>query len=181
MIVGTKQAPPFAIKNPDGTWSGLSIELWREIADELQLRYEIREFDLPGLLNEVKANQVDIGVAALTVTAEREKNFDFTHPFYTTGLGIAILPGQKGRWTGVIGRFITWGFIKIVLSLACLLFIIGVIVWLFERGKNPKQFGGAWWRGLGAGFWWSAVTMTTVGYGDKAPVSLFGRLMAIIW
>ena len=37
LIVGTKHAPPFAMKNPDGTWSGLSIDLWRQIAAELGL------------------------------------------------------------------------------------------------------------------------------------------------
>ena len=37
LVVGTKQAEPFAIKQPDGTWSGIAVELWREIAVELDL------------------------------------------------------------------------------------------------------------------------------------------------
>jgi ABC-type amino acid transport substrate-binding protein len=36
-------------------------------------------------------------------------------------------------------------------------------------------------RGIGSGLWWSAVTMTTVGYGDKAPATLSGRLIAMVW
>jgi len=34
-IVGVAPGPPFNIHQPDGTWTGISVELWREIADEL--------------------------------------------------------------------------------------------------------------------------------------------------
>lgn len=40
LVVATKVAPPFAIKNADGTWSGLSIGLWRRIAEELNYEFE---------------------------------------------------------------------------------------------------------------------------------------------
>ena len=48
MIVGTKEVPPFAMKNSDGTWTGVSIDLWRQIAGELNLPFEFRERDLKG-------------------------------------------------------------------------------------------------------------------------------------
>ena len=181
LVVGTKHAPPFAIQNPDGSWSGISIELWREIAKELDLSYRLEEFDLQGLLAGIKNGSLDVAVAALTVTAEREEAFDFSHTFHSSGLGIAVLAGQKGRWLGFIRRFMSWGFFKVVFALVALLFGVGLIVWLFERKRNPNQFGGRPLRGIGAGFWWSAVTMTTVGYGDKAPQTLGGRLVAMIW
>ena len=41
LIVGTKEAPPFAMKTPDGVWIGVSIDLWRHVADQLHLRYHI--------------------------------------------------------------------------------------------------------------------------------------------
>jgi ABC-type amino acid transport substrate-binding protein len=34
IVVGTKEAPPFAMKTREGEWSGISIDLWRRIADE---------------------------------------------------------------------------------------------------------------------------------------------------
>jgi hypothetical protein len=39
LVVGTKEAPPFAMKDSEGNWSGISIDLWRQVADRLKLRY----------------------------------------------------------------------------------------------------------------------------------------------
>src|SRR4051812_13322261 len=39
LVIGTKEAPPFAIKTADGAWEGISIDLWRRIADAKKWRY----------------------------------------------------------------------------------------------------------------------------------------------
>src|SRR5215475_8550030 len=121
LIVGVKEAPPFAIKQADNTWSGLSIELWQAIATDLQLSYVWRELDLPGLLQGVTDGSLDVGVGALTITPERERLFDFTQPFYITGLGIAV-PAQpaSGRLT-VMRRIVSRPFLEIIAFLALML------------------------------------------------------------
>ena len=35
-------------------------------------------------------------------------------------------------------------------------------------------------KGLGHGIWWSAVTMTTVGYGDFRPSMKTSRILAVV-
>jgi polar amino acid transport system substrate-binding protein len=39
LVIGTKVAAPFAMKAEDGTWRGISVDLWRHIADQMHLRY----------------------------------------------------------------------------------------------------------------------------------------------
>jgi polar amino acid transport system substrate-binding protein len=181
LIVGTKVAPPFAMKSSDGTWNGISIELWRAIAAELNYAYEFQELELKNLLEKIQDGSIDAAVAALTITTDREKLYDFTHSFYNTGLAIAIVPGAGGDWVRVARRFVSWEFLQLIALLTFVLLILGFLVWLFEHKRNPDQFGGSRATGIFSGFWWAAVTMTTVGYGDKAPVTLGGRIVGILW
>jgi polar amino acid transport system substrate-binding protein len=79
LVVGTKQTPPFAMKNADGSWSGISIDLWRHVADEQHLRYRFaEESTVQELLDGIENGKLDIAVAALTVTAARAQTLDFT-------------------------------------------------------------------------------------------------------
>src|SRR3984893_4165295 len=83
LVIGTKVAAPFAMKAADGSWSGISIDLWRHIADDLHLHYRFaEEADVKALIDGVAAGRFDMAVAALTVTAERERVLDFTQAFY---------------------------------------------------------------------------------------------------
>lgn len=61
--------PPFVTKH-DGRWGGTSVELWRDIAAELGLRYELQRRDLAGIFAGLEDGSLDLAVGALTVTAE---------------------------------------------------------------------------------------------------------------
>ena len=179
--VGTTNTPPFAWKADDGQWFGIGIELWRELAAELGWQFQLHERKFTDLLKDVEDGSLDAGVAAITVTADREVLMDFTHPFYITGLGIAVPRRSAAQgWVKVAERFLTLHFLYLLAALILVLFIAGFVVWLFER-RSPEMFGGGPSRGVGSGIWWSAVTMTTVGYGDMTPKTLGGRIVAIIW
>jgi polar amino acid transport system substrate-binding protein len=181
LIVGTTVAPPFSMKSDDGVWEGLTIDLWRNVAAKLGLRYELREMQHIPLLHAVANGEVDIAVAGLTITAERERVLDFTHAFYSSGLGIAVGShfGHR-RWRPVFDALFSTGFLRALIALAALLLMAGLAVWVFEGKRNPSEFGGSRTRGLGSGLWWAAVTVTGVGYGDKVPRTFGGRIVALI-
>ncbi len=179
LIVGTHAIAPFIIKNTDGTWSGISIDLWKEVAGRLKLDYEIRDLDVKALMAAGKDGSVD-AIVSLNISAEREKEMDLTHAFYSTGLAIAVVPKAESGIFSTLKQIFTAKFGKLIVALFVVLAAIGTLMWLVERRRN-EQFGGPASRGIGAGLWWSAVTMTTVGYGDKSPVTIAGRVLGLIW
>jgi ABC-type amino acid transport substrate-binding protein len=181
LIVGTRHAPPFAILHEDGSWSGISIDLWRIVASDLGLHFEFRETDLEGLITGLESGELDVSVAAITMTAAREARIDFSHAYYHSGLKVVVSREMGGSTFGWLSGLLTPGFFKALLALIAILMAAGTAVWFFERRRNPTQFGGPAAQGLGSAFWWSAVTMTTVGYGDKIPVTTGGRIVALVW
>jgi ABC-type amino acid transport substrate-binding protein len=179
--IGTKPAPPFAMKAPDGTWEGIAIDLLAAVAARLGVTYELQETTLAGMIDEVAAGRLDASVAAMTVTVAREEVIDFSHAYYRSGLGVAVAERRPAGLGAIWQALTSRAFLSVVGVMGGLLFAVGAVVWLLERRHNPGQFEPDPRRGLFSGFWWAVVTMSTTGYGDKAPATVGGRIVAILW
>ncbi|WP_428567788.1 MAG: transporter substrate-binding domain-containing protein [Solidesulfovibrio sp. DCME] len=179
--VGVVVAPPFVEKSAKGLYQGVAISLWEDIARDAGWLWEVREYDLEDLIEALRAGKVDVGVSALSITPEREGEMDFSQPFFYTGLGIAVPAKHSFAFIDwLVQRVFTAQVLGYVGSLLALLLLVGAVVWAIEHRRNPEHFRPGR-RGIGDGMWWSAVTMTSVGYGDATPKTLVGRAVALVW
>ena len=180
--VGVMNEPPFAMKTIEGQWEGLSIELWYMIAKDLKVEYELQEYTSnQQMYDAIENREIDI-VPTVDVTVSHENILDFSNPYYRSGSAIAVSAESTGfHWIRLAERFFSPNFLKIMGYVTLLLLFVGAVVWMFERRRNGEMFGEKAARGIGDSVWWAAVTMTTVGYGDKAPATLGGRIAAIVW
>ena len=176
LVVGTKHSPPFAVKNPDGHWTGISVELWRHLADELNLQYELREQTLDELFAGLESGQLHAAVAALSVTAERLQRVDFCHPHFTTGLGIAVSVKTRASHWALVRRVVSPRLLSIVGIMLGIVAVCGLLFWLLERKLNQSMFGGRRRQGIGMGVWWSTILL--MGHKGVVPVSTWGRFVA---
>jgi polar amino acid transport system substrate-binding protein len=181
LVVGTKEAPPFAVRDDKGNWSGISIDLWRQVASRLNLRYRFAEAtSVTSLIENLEAGSFDVAVAAITITPSREQRIDFTIPYFQSGTGVAVQTDRIANWMPVIRSVTSFGFLQAIMALLGLAFLAGTAIWFFEHGAN-EGFGGNVAHGLGSGVWWSTNAMTQRVVGGAVPTTLPGRIVAMVW
>ncbi|TSA27339.1 MAG: hypothetical protein D4R67_06250 [Bacteroidetes bacterium] len=178
--IGVSESPPFVILDSEKV-RGASIDLWRNIADTLEIKYRYIVFrTYINLMAALKRGEVDLTINPLTLTDNRLADFRLTIPFYTSNLGLARRPVYNIPLLSVLEQLMSWRTLKMILILFSVVFIFSILIWLAEKRRNSNDFRRGH-RGIADGMWWAFVTMTTVGYGDKIPRTKIGRILTIVW
>jgi polar amino acid transport system substrate-binding protein len=175
--VGITQDPPFAMRTDDD-WDGLAVYLWQQVVEPLEVTYDFVEGSPTELAAALAQGELDLIITAQATGADLLA-FDFTQSYYTTYLALAERP-DRILWR-LLQAFISPTFLQLAAGLIVLLGIVGLLIWLFERKHDEPHFGEGLRQGLGHGFWWAAVTMSTIGYGDLVPKTRGGRILALFW
>ena len=177
----TRLVSPFVIEE-NGELGGFSIDLWKNIAQELDIKSDFQKTtSVTDLLSAVKSQQVDLGISAISVTAQREQDFDFSQPIFDSGLQILVRSqGTQSSIGRLIDSLFTPDFFQLLGIMLLVILIPAHIIWLVER-KHQGGFleNSAYFPGIFKACWWAASTLAT--QAEEMPKSPWGRVMAVVW
>ena len=157
--VGISGSAPFVIKNGDQL-SGISLNIWRRVAEDNNLSYELVEQPSPKAgIEAVDDGEIDVLVGPISITSRRlaMPGIDFTQPYYLGKSGV-LLPMRPPSILSRVQVFFGWAVISSVLVLISVLLVVGSLIWLAERNRNSEQFPREWLPGISSGMWFALVT-----------------------
>jgi len=172
--VGVTITPPFMFKNEQGQWTGVSISLWEEVARRLSIPYEYVQTD--DFLKKLQSGDLDLCLA-LTMHPDRLALVTFSQPYLIDSSIVAVARHSILLKTKLLVIAI-WdsGILGIFFGMMAAAVMFSALIVFFERGKNKRHFGGTPVEGFASALWFSVVAMTGVGFGDKTPRTLPGRV-----
>ncbi|XP_051521209.1 glutamate receptor ionotropic, kainate 4-like isoform X1 [Myxocyprinus asiaticus] len=182
-------------------YEGFCVDMLKELADILKFKYRIRlvgdgVYGVPGangtwtgMVGELISRKADLAVAALTITAEREKVIDFSKPFMTLGISIMYRMhiGRRPGYFSFLDPFSpgVWLFMLLAyLAVSCVLFLVARLTpyeWYNPhpclKGRcslliNQYSLGNSFWFPVG-GFMQQGSTI--------APRALSTRCVSGVW
>lgn len=141
------------------------------VLQNISLLYTLDECDF-------EYNDNTVTVLAPTSRAPSNKNIDTVQFSWACKAGVIVRSDDVSLLTKAF-KGIQDSTPLIYLSVVFAV-IVGALIWLLEHRRN-KIFHSNYSQGLWSGFWFSFVTMTTVGYGDKIPKHFLSRVITLAW
>lgn len=100
LIVGMDLSyPPFEMTDEKGEPAGVSAELARALASDLDRELVIENMPFAGLIPALRTGRIDMVISSLTRTEERAESINFSDPYFRVGL--ALLVSQQSEVASV--------------------------------------------------------------------------------
>jgi polar amino acid transport system substrate-binding protein len=172
---------PFLKKTDVKDPQGICPLVWQACSKRLNLtstyalcQSEAQAFEM------LHSGQVDLVVGPLQPAAEHIHEFDYTLPYLSVTLA-ALSRSKDATLYDRLHHFFTSAALAGGVSLALLVVTVGVTIWLLERRQNPDHFPPNAIEGMEEGVWFAITTATSVGYGDRFPITRMGRFVTMVW
>ncbi|MBX9257264.1 transporter substrate-binding domain-containing protein [Desmonostoc muscorum CCALA 125] len=181
LLVATRVIPPFVLPEK-GQLSGFSIDLWRSIANEIGVESKFIQYStVSELLAGIQDNKANLGIAAISITAERQQNFDFSLPIFAGGLQILVRNAENNNtgFPNILQLFFSASLFQVIGIALVLIVIAAHIIWLSERHHKEGMVPESYFPGIFKACWWAAATLAT--QADEMPKGVLGRLVGIVW
>jgi polar amino acid transport system substrate-binding protein len=182
--IATGFAAPFVLNQGD-TLTGFSIELWTALAHRLHVATRFVDLGLRSdhaQIEAVRKGDADVAIAAITITAVREREVDFSMPYFDSGLQIAVPANGVGNPVlGTFEAFLSREILQLFGLGFVVILLLAHLLWLVERRHNP-HFQRGYLPGVLEGLWGVMLIIATGEHGDRdAPGWLKRLTVAFLW
>ena len=83
--------PPFEFENEKGEMVGIDLDILQAIAQDQGFEYEVVPVGFSAAVTALEAGECDGVIAGMSITDERVQKYDFSEPYYDSGVGMAVL------------------------------------------------------------------------------------------
>ncbi len=158
---------------------GFSVELMVEAASRLGREVEwVRSDTFGRMLEAVQSGQVDAAIANISITSQREAIMDFSQPMFDSGIQIMLTP-EPGTGVSILRALLRPEIGLLVLASLGILFGAGMLMWVFERRRQP-YFDKSASESAFPAFWWALNLVVNGGFEERVPQSTGGRFFAVV-
>jgi polar amino acid transport system substrate-binding protein len=161
----------------NGVDTGFSIDLFAEIAKNLDVSYTInRKDNFAEMLDTVISGNADAAISNISITASREAVLDFSQPIFEAGL--QILASTDAKATSIWNILFAKDLLLAIVGAFALLLGGGMLMWKLER-KHQDYFDLDARDAMFPAFWWALNLIVNGGFEERQPKSPLGRVFGV--
>ena len=105
---------PFEFQNDAGEYVGVDMDLLAAIAEDQGFKYDLQYLGFDAAVQALESGQADGVIAGMSITPERQKKFDFSDPYFDSGvvMGIAESNNDIKSYEDLKGKKVamTWAY-----------------------------------------------------------------------
>jgi len=91
MIAADTTFAPFEFENDEGNMVGIDLDLLAAIAEDQGFEYKLQAVGFSAAVTSLEAGESDAVIAGMSITDERKEKYDFSDPYYDSGVGMGVL------------------------------------------------------------------------------------------
>ena len=92
--VAAEPYPPFTSPDASGEWSGWEVDFIDAVCAEAGFDCEITPVAWDGIIPALNSNKIDAIMSSMSITAERQKEIDFSDKYYNTPANVVAAKGS---------------------------------------------------------------------------------------
>lgn len=81
---------PFEFENENGEMVGVDLDILKAIAEDQGFQYDLVVAGFSAAVTGLEAGEYDGVIAGMSINPDREEKYDFSEPYYDSGVGMAV-------------------------------------------------------------------------------------------